>query len=145
MDDLFTSFSSNYSTSLQIQMPKSLKFWLVTWQTDGPLTDGSSLLPWIMVPAALVTTVCQGWFSNEPSKYGLPIGRDDSFENHQSDNQHGDTCFDSWYSGCREPRTNGSASKNCRNEIAVSDGAIYKGRHRIGNRSARITFELDKL
>ena len=43
---------------------------------------------------------------------------DDSFENYQSDNQHGDTCFDSWYSGCREPRTNGSASKNCRNEIA---------------------------
>ena len=39
---------------------------------------------------------------------------------------------------------NGSVSKNCRNEIAVSDGAIYKGRHRIGNWSARISFELDK-
>ena len=42
-----------------------------------------------------------------------------------------------------EPRANGSASKNCINEIAVSDGAIYKGRHRIGNRSAKISFDLN--
>jgi len=81
---------------------------LVGYMTNGWPFDG-----WVIVVAMDNGTGCSGY-------NGMP-----------SDNQHGDTCFDSWYSGCREPRTNGSASKNCRNEIAVSDNAIYKGRHRI--------------
>ena len=86
------------------------------------MTNGWPFDGWVIVVAMDNGTGCSGY-------NGMPI-----------DNQHGDTCFDSWYSGCREPRSNGSASKNCRNEIAVSDNAIYKGRHRIGNWSATIYF-----
>ena len=117
------------------------------------MTNGWPFDGWVIVVAMDNGTGCTG-YNGMPRlvfKWAIKIHfshwsrKDDSFENHKSDNQHGDTCFDSWYSGCREPRTNGSASKNCINEIAVSDGAIYKGRHRIGNRSAKISFELNML
>ena len=37
-----------------------------------------------------------------------------------SSGEHADTCFNHWYSGCREEPVNGSASRACRNEIAIS-------------------------
>jgi len=48
-----------------------------------------------------------------------------------SSGEHADTCFNHWYSGCREEPVNGSASRACRNEIAISAQPVYEGKHRI--------------
>ena len=95
------------------------------------MTNGWPFDGWVIVVAMDNGTGCTGYNGMPRLVFKLAIkislfywSRKGTFENHKSDNQHGDTCFDSWYSGCREPGTNESASKNLRNEIAVSDGAI---------------------